>query len=225
MTTQILDQSFVAGVRDIADAKQAADRYFAMLAQSQGTSLAPRVGNRRPRTGSPTSQGDCATHINKYTGGRSGDPSCATPQSCGDDILGFNSIAGVLAPGSVAFPFAGGFGTAVPVTVATLAVDSGNAASFRPRKFFFELRDSAGGFGVVPGLLTSAIVSGVEQLVSAGPAGGISSAVFTLTNEPLPVGWMDFQNQGQQVLNLTFGNFLAPAITTHAFGVFWGDRV
>jgi hypothetical protein len=224
--TSILDPSFVDGVRDVADAEEAADRYFSILAQAQGMKVAPRVGqSRHPRIGQGGTQnpGDCATHINPYIGGRSGDPSCDEPQQCYADVLGFNSIAGVVADGT--FPLVGGFGTGTPITTASLDISSGNASSYRPRRFFYELRDSASGFAVVPGLLTSAQISGVEQLVSAGGAGGITSAVFTLTNEPLPIGWMDFQDRGQQQLRLQFGNFLDPAVTVHAFGVFWGDRV
>lgn len=133
-------------------------------------------------------------------------------------MLGFNTIAGE-APD---FPVAGG---APGINEGSVIVSSGNAGTYKAVKFFFEARDSAAGFAVVPALLTSATISGCEQLVGTGGEFGITSAVFALTCEPLPINWDAWQDSGQQRLTLRFGNFLAAQVEIEVFGVFWGDRV
>lgn len=219
----IIDPKHMAGIRDIADAREAADQFFS-IRKMQVAKHGPRVGARRyPRTGAPGSAYD-PTCIARTDGrGRVDDERCTdTPQNCHAAILGFNSVEGEVAGGST-FPLAGGGGAAIATS--TLIISSGNAGSYRASEFFFEARDAAAGFGAVPGLVTSAQISGSEQLVGAGGAFGITSAVFALTNEPLPVNWIPWQDSGQQRLQLQFGNFLAAAVTIEVFGCFWGDRV
>lgn len=203
------------GVRDITDAREASALFFAAQ-KAHVAKHGPVVGarSRYPRAGQSTSApgaGGCAVP-------RRDSERCRTKRDeCGTSVLGFNSVFGTVQAG--VFPLVGGN------TSATLRIDSGNAAEYRGEKIFFECRDAAAGFGVVPGLLISAFISGAEQLVGTGNVFGITSAVFALTNEPLPINWAPWQNSGQQQLDLQFTNFLAAAVTIQVFGVFWGTRM
>lgn len=201
-------------IRDAVDAREASDAFHRALAAHQ-RKHGPVVGGRRnPRAGQSSAgypDGGCASP-------RQDAARCTTtPQNCHASILGFNSVFGTVAAG--AFPLVGANASA------TLRINAGNAGRYRPSEFFFEARDSAAGFGAVPCLLVSAFISGSEQLVSTGNATGIPSAVFALTNEPLPVNWNSWSNSGQQQLDLQFTNFLAVGVTIHVFGCFWGDRM
>lgn len=214
---------YIKGARDNQDAREAANRYFADLAalrDGKATSVAarPRIGAKRPRVG--VSYDECAPRSSSPARGVDclpGDDCADVPDLCGGDVLGFNSLGIAPFPLTAVTP-------GVPVTGA-LVVGSGNACAFKPRKFFFEMRDSAvAAFPVIPGLLVSARIAGQEQLVSDVVANGIPSAVFALTCEPLPVRWSKFTNTGQHQLTLTFGEFLGGAVTGHAFGAAWGER-
>lgn len=211
-------------VRDIHDAREASAEHFAKL-QEQAKSGAPMVGSRRyPRTGQRTSSSSikghasrCASHVIPG-GGRVGRPECDTPAPCHGDVLGWHSL------GATDFPIAGGAGT-IATNATQLVVNSGNANAFKPRELFFEARDSTSNFAVIPGMLVAANISGTEQLVGDDSSAAITSSVFALTNEPLPVSWDAFSTVGANTLKLTFGNYLAVGVTAHFFGVFWGDEV
>jgi hypothetical protein len=199
------------GIRDIADAREASALFFASQ-QEHVKKHGPVAGGRYPRAGQSGYPGGCATP-------RTDPAKCRAPgtgNECGS-ILGFNSVFGTVQAG--VFPLVGGN------TSATLRIDSGNASRFRGESVFFECRDAAAGFGVVPGLLISAFISGAEQLVGTGNPFGITSAVFALTNEPLPINNWEWENSGQQQLDLQFTNFLAAGVTIQVFGVFWGTRM
>lgn len=222
------------GVRDIKDAREASAQHFAAMKQ-QLRGVRPMVGARRyPRTGAEGSATNVAlpakqrgetdgaygrrcAAIVKF-GGRVGRPECDTPTACHGDVLGWHSL------GATDFPITGGAGT-IAVNATALSVNSGNAKTFKPREMFFEARDSATDFAVVPGMLVSANISGTEQLVGDDSTSAITSSVFALTNEPLPVSWDGFSTVGSNILKLTFGSFMDSAITSHFFGVFWGDEI
>lgn len=143
------------------------------------------------------------------------DPSCQYAQDCAADLLGFNTLT--LGNFPVPAPVA-------PAVIATAEIDIGSATAdkYIPRYLFWEGRDSANNFVVVPSLLTSANIGPAQQTVGAGDFNSITSAVFALTMAPLPVGWDPFRNVVGQTLRITFGTFL-PAGTIEFFGVMWGD--
>ncbi len=210
------------GVRDCVDAREAAARYFADCKEGAKN---PRVGmhpSRSPKVGQGTAAPGCTPRQSErqrlLEACQAGDENCDYPPDCGGDILGFHSL------GVAAFPVAGAVAPAITASP-VLQVNSGHACAFRPRKFFFEARDQAAGFVVVASLLTSVVIAGNQQLTSNLVGNAITSAVFALTCEPLPVGWRKFKNTPQQNLELTFGNFQAVAVTTQYFGVAWGDEV
>ena len=229
------------GIRDIKDAREASDRFAAIRRMAQAGKF-PQVGGpgrgRYPRTGAQmpaTSMGargvggadpgrtggsgvSCGGSPLYNTSGRVDDSRCFDDNACHASILGFNTLEG----DTNDFPLAGGAGT---VAEGSLIVSSGNAGSYRGTHLFWEGRDAEAGYAVVPTLLTSAVISGSEQLVGSGGEFGITSAVFALTCEPLPINWCAWQDSGQQRLTMRFGNFLAAAVETEIFGVFWGDRV
>jgi len=221
------------GIRDVKDAREASDKFAAIRRMQQagkfpqvggpGRGRYPRTGAQAPGTsaggnGAPTGGGSCGGSPLSNTSGRTDDARCFTDNACHASILGFNTLEGDTSD----FPLLGGAGT---VAEGSLIVSSGNAGSYRGTHLFWEGRDSAAGFAVVPTLLTSAVISGSEQLVGSGGEFGITSAVFALTCEPLPINWCAWQDSGQQRLTMRFGNFLAVAVETEIFGVFWGDRV
>jgi len=145
------------------------------------------------------------------------DPACQFPSDCGGDLLGFNTLTldafpiGVPAPGAV-------------VSEGTINIGSQTADKFKPRYLFWEGRDVSQGYAVVPSLLLRATVGVAQQTVGRGAFNAITSAVFALTNTPLPVGWDAFRNIEGQTLSIEFGNFL-PAVGTSVefFGCLWGD--
>lgn len=205
-------------IRDIADARGMSEMFFRKQAEHvrKHGPVAPSVGARRyPRTG----QGSAAGFPNGACASpRVDDPRCTDqPKNCGSTILGFNSLFGTTANG--VFPLAGANATA------GILINAGNAGKYRARELFWEARDAAAAFAAVPSLLTSALISGSEQLSGTGAAFGITSAVFALTNEPLPVNWNGWSNSGQQQLTLQFVNYLAAGVTIQVFGCFWGDRM
>lgn len=206
-------------IRDIVDARGASDMFFSKQAEHvrKHGPVSPSVGagRRYPRTGQTSAggygNGGCVSP-------RVDDPRCTDqPDACGATILGFNSLFGVTANG--VFPLAGANATA------GITVNAGNAGKYRARELFWEARDAASGFAVAPSLLTSALISGSEQLSGTGAAFGITSAVFALTNEPLVVNWTSWSNSGQQQLTMQYVNYLAAGVTLQIFGVFWGDRM
>ena len=201
-------------IRDNQDARDAAERHFSQRKQAQTGSRWSKMG---AADNCPPNHGRGGGTQGQPPGGRRGDPACDVPSECRGDVLGFNTLA------DANWPVAGGAGVSAPTP--GVVVGSGNAQAFKPRSIFFEARDAAGGYAVVPALLTSAVVSGSEQLVSAGAATGITSAVFALTNTPLPVAWQGFTDTGQHQLTMLFGNFLAAGVTIEIFGVLWGDRI
>jgi hypothetical protein len=142
------------------------------------------------------------------------DPSCQYAQDCAADLLGFNTLT----LGN--FPLAAPVGP--PIATAEIDIGSATADKYIPRYLFWEGRDSANNFVVVPSLLTSANIGPAQQTVGAGDFNSITSAVFALTMAPLPVGWDPFRNVVGQTLRMTFGTFL-PAGTIQFFGVMWGD--
>jgi len=145
------------------------------------------------------------------------DPACQFPSDCGGDLLGFNTLTvaafpiGVPAPGAV-------------ISQGTINIGSQTADKFKPRYLFWEGRDVSQGFAVVPSLLVSSFVGPAQQTIGSGPFNSITSAVFALTNTPLPIGWDAFRNIEGQTLVINFGNFL-PAVGTSVqfFGCIWGD--
>jgi len=213
---------FVQGIRyhDVQDAREASANFAAAKREylrnlaSMGEKSGASVGARRARVGA---NGACRTSQSAAGGvtqtSRTG---CASPNCA--DVLGFNSLP------VAGFPQAGG-GVGVITATPNVVVGSGNARAFRPSALFFEGRDAAAALAVVPCLLTGAQISGIEQLVSNAAGAGITSAVFALTNEPLPIAWDDFEDQGQQQLTLNFANVLAAGVTLEVFGVFWGGRL
>lgn len=206
-----------------------AERYFHELAR-QRAGKAPEVGGSRGcnnqgdvlqaalRAQEVRASGIRQDQSGSDTVGRVGDDCGEAPSDCGGDILGFNSLA------AATFPIASVAARTVVTNATALTVGSGNADAYKAREFFFEGRDGAAGFGVIPSLLISAEISGNQQLVSSAAANGIPSSVFALTNEPLPVKWRKFANTGQQQLLLTFGIYLAAGVQADFFGVMWGDR-
>ena len=232
------------GIRDIKDAREASDKFAAIRRMAQagkfpqvggpGRGRYPRTGAQMPATSMSTAAGpdgggggggrqggtglSCGGSPLSNSSGRVDDSDCFTNNLCHASILGFNTLEG----DTNDFPLAGGVGT---VAEGSLIVSSGNAGSYRGTHLFWEGRDSAAGYAVVPTLLTSAVISGSEQLVGSGGEFGITSAVFALTCEPLPINWCPWQDSGQQRLTMRFGNFLAALVETEIFGVFWGDRV
>ena len=226
------------GIRDVKDAREASDKFAAIRRMAKAGKF-PQVGGpgrgRYPRTGAQapgSSAGSTLSAAGRQGGtglscggsplsnssGRVDDSRCFDDNLCHASILGFNTLEGDTSD----FPLAGGAGT---VAEGSLIVSSGNAGSYRGTHLFWEGRDSAAGYAVVPTLLTSAVISGSEQLVGSGGEFGITSAVFALTCEPLPINWCAWQDSGQQRLTMRFGNFLDIAVETEIFGVFWGDRV
>lgn len=141
--------------------------------------------------------------------------SCDEAPYCGGDILGFNTLV------NANFPIPGPVAPAV-VANAVLNVTSETADVYQPRAIFFEFRDALQAFAVVPGLLLNAVIGPAQQTIGGQNQNGITSAVFALTNTPLPVGWDAFRQVGGQTLDLTFGNFL-PGTSTEVFGALWGD--
>lgn len=225
-------QDYIAGARDVLDAREAADRYFAdldALRSGKGLSILARprvsIGAGRPRVGVTSAVGPACDPRRTASGGgptpdgqgpcQPGDDCGDLPDICGATILGFNSLT------DPNFPQIGPVAPAV-FTTQQLFVNSGNCCSYKPRKFFFEVRDVNNAFAVSPGLLVSAIVAGQEQLASGVIANGIPSAVFALTCEPLDVNWVKFTNTAQHNLALTFGFFITGA-SNHVFGAMWGD--
>lgn len=208
---------FIKGVRyhDVKDAKEASAMFaeaklkyrkeLAQIADRHGQSEAARVGMRRGGT-RRTRMGSQGT----------GNPGVCTP-SPSDDMLGFNTLP------TAGFPVTGG-GVGVITATPGIVVTSGRACSFCPNALFFEGRDAANALAVVaPTLLTSAIISGQEQLIDSTNTGGITSAVFGLTNSPLPISWESFTNTGQQSLTMIYANTQAAAVTLEVFGIFWGE--
>ena len=214
---QLLSHQEIAGIRDLPDAREAADVHFdrlglltRLLRKTAMSSTGARIA---PKAGCPTG---IATGVDGGIVQTHRGPECVRP-GCAD-ILGFNTL-------NVAnFPFAG---TAVGTVANTAAVvvGSGNAQAFQATQFFFEGRDNANALANVVCLLADVSVSGVDQLVDNANTSGITSAVFALTNEPLYVGWDAFTDTGNtKRLNITFANILAAAVTLEIFGVLWGTR-
>jgi len=140
---------------------------------------------------------------------------CDEAPYCGGDILGFNTLE------AANFPLAGPVAPVV-ATAAAINVSSETADVYQPRALFYEFRDVEQGFAVVPGLLQDARIGPAQQTIGGAIGNGITSAVFALTNTPLPVGWDAFRNVGGQTLQLTFANFLV-GTNAQVFGVLWGD--
>lgn len=211
---QLLTDKEIASIRyhDLADAKEAGNLHYDRLARLlKGESI-------RALTGGSAAPGCPPGLFRSPDGGLvqgHRGPACPTP-ACAD-VLGFNTL-------NVAnFPVAGG-GVGVVTATPVVTISSGNASAFKATAFFFEGRDAAANLANVPCLLTDVSVSGVDQLVDNGNTSGITSAVFALTNEPLPVGWDPFMDRGAKQLNLTFANILLAAVTLEVFGVLWGSR-
>jgi hypothetical protein len=210
---QLLTQQELNSIRDNADAREASNVHFDRLAQLIQRARSASTGQGSAAPGCPG--GIIRTNDGGIAQGPRG-PACATP-ACAD-VLGFNTL-------NVAnFPLAGG-GLGVLTNANVIQVSSGNASAFKPTAFFFEGRDAAAGFANIPILLSDVSVSGVDQLVDNANTSGITSAVFALTNEPLPVGWDTFMDRGAKQLSLTFGQYFAAAVTMEVFGVLWGSRV
>ena len=216
----LLTQPELNSIRDcdLKDAREAKGVHFDRLDRLVQESRKAMTGARNTtRPGCPPGLGGLvqAPGGGLAQGPRSGEvcevPACA-------DVLGFNTL------NVGTFPFAGG-GLGVVTNVTVITVESGNATAFQPTKFFFEGRDFAAGLGNVPCLLADVSIAGVDQLVDNSATSGITSAVFALTNEPLPVGWDPFALTGAQRLFLTFANILAVAVTLELFGVIWGSRL
>lgn len=216
---------FTRGIRphDVKDAREASGDYFEARRvweeNLRSRNVSPQVGaRRRARVGATSAPGGYCRTSRSADGGvsQTSRTGCDSPECA--DILGFNSLP------VAGFPQAGG-GVGVITATPNVVVGSGNARAFRPSALFFEGRDNAAALGVVPCLLTGAQISGIEQLVDAAAGAGITSAVFALTNEPLPIAWDDFENQGQQQLTLNFANILAAGVTLEVFGVLWGGRL
>jgi len=140
---------------------------------------------------------------------------CDEAPYCGGDILGFNTLE------AANFPLLGPVAP-IAATAAAINVSSETADVYQPRALFYEFRDVEQNFAVVPGLLQDARIGPAQQTIGGALANGITSAVFALTNTPLPVGWDAFRNVGGQTLQLTFANFLA-GTNVQVFGVLWGD--
>jgi len=140
---------------------------------------------------------------------------CDEAPYCGGDILGFNTLE------AANFPLAGPVAPAVAAGAA-INISSETADVYQPRALFFEFRDVEQGFAVIPGLLQDARIGPAQQTIGGAVGNGITSAVFALTNTPLPVGWDAFRNVGGQTLQLTFANFLV-GTNAQVFGVLWGD--
>ena len=142
------------------------------------------------------------------------DPGCQFPEFCSGDLLGGNTI------NNAAFPLAVDAGDVVTESN-TVEVRSETADAYRGRYFFWEGRDVNQGYGAQVSLLTQAKIGHAEQLVATGPDFGITSAVFALTNAPLPIGWDEWTNVGAP-LQLRFGGFVPDGALQFLF-VFWGD--
>ncbi len=218
---------FMRGLRDhdVKDASEASSQYFEARRVWEEDLRSRRsnpasVGARRSRTGAASDRpGSEVCRTTETADGGIAQTSrtlCSSPEC--SDVLGFNSLP------VAAFPQAGG-GVGVITATPNVVVGSGNARAYKPAALFFEGRDNAAALAVVPCLLTGAQISGIEQLVDAAAGAGITSAVFALTNEPLPIAWDDFENQGQQQLTFNFANILAAAVTLEIFGVLWGGRL
>lgn len=210
---QLLTQQEIKSIRhnDLSDAKAAGALHFERLRRLlRGERISLTGGSAAP--GCPP--GIFTSPDGGIVQGHRG-PACPTP-ACAD-VLGFNTL-------NVAnFPVAGG-GVGVVINTPVVTISSGNASAFKATSFFFEGRDAANALANVPCLLADVSVSGIDQLVDNSNTSQITSAVFALTNEPLPVGWDPFMDRGAKQLNLTFANMLAAAVTLEVFGVLWGSR-
>lgn len=241
MRKQIFTQEDFQGIRDFQDALAASDEFFARLAQSRGeTFKAPaRVGgasrykrNRVGANGNGSAGGNVALDDGcniRRRGSNNGGPlstdrDCDNPctdigQPCGADILGFHSLDA----SAVGFPLV----SAAPGTLSvegSIEVGPGlNCTRYTPRHVFFIGRDRAAAYGAVPALLTSAVISGGEQLAATGTRNAIPTDVFNLTEEPLPVNWSAFTTVQGSTLNLKFASYLGAGSAVDIFGAFWGD--
>lgn len=210
----LLEQYEYESIRDVPDAREASNVHFDRLARL-------RRGDRKiALTGANGSAAGCPPGLINLPGGGMAQthrgPACPTP-ACAD-IIGFNTL-------NVAnFPVAGG-GVGVVTNTPGIVVGSGNASAYKPAALFYEGRDNANALANVVCLLSDVQISGVQQLVDNANTAGITSAVFALTNEPLPVGWDEFTDRGQKQLTMIFSNVLAPAVTLEMFGVLWGSRI
>lgn len=210
---QLLTHKEIKSIRhhDMADAREAGsihwDRYRRLLRGEKFASTGATAPGCPPGIFNSADGGIVQGHRG---------PACPTP-ACAD-VLGFNTL-------NVAnFPVAGG-GVGVVTATPVVTVTSGNGSAFKATAIFFEGRDAANALANVVCLLSNVQVSGIDQLVDNGNTAGITSAVFALTNNPLPVGWDPFMDRGQKLLSLTFANILAAAVTLEIFGVMWGSRI
>jgi len=187
------------------------------IAKAGGRGSYGNMGARRGRDGSANAivRNQQVAGYNTEVPHYPSDPACQVPADCGADLLGFNTLSEGNFP--VNPP-----GVNAVISTATLDVGSATADKYTPRYLFWEGRDSANNFVVVPSLLTQSNIGPNQQTVGSGDFNAITSAVFALTMAPLPVGWDPFRNVVGQTLRMTFGTFLA-AGTIEFFGVMWGD--
>ena len=209
----LLNNQEYASIRDNTDAREASNVHFDRLARL-------RRGDRSVAMTGANGSAGCPPGLMNMPGGGIAQthrgPGCDTP-ACAD-IIGFNTL-------NVAnFPVAGG-GVGVVTATPTITVSSGNASAFKPVAIFFEGRDAANALANVVCLLSDVSISGVEQLSDNSNTSGITSAVFALTNTPLPVGWDEFTDRGTKQLSMIYSNVLAAAVTLELFGVIWGSRI